>query len=222
MEKELDQTSYSYSSSQYEHPVHVPTKPKGDKSILDELNQYRLRPEIKQKAQRIFLDLGRGTHRGNKRKQLLFYCIYSAELEYHNEHPEIEEDVDPGIIRKLVGISHGSMRRAMSMFSEVQTGYRPKTGEADPLGMIRGYCLENHMSEELVEPIKELGKQILNKDSKLKEEYPQTVAAGLIKYCLTTMGVEIDNKSFSKNVNLSEATINSMYKRIAKVDNMEV
>jgi len=221
MEKELESVTYKYNVSQFEHPVHVPIKHKGDKSILDELNQYRLRPEIKQKAQKIFLKLGRGTHRGNKRKQLLFYCIYSAELEYHDEHPEIEEDVDPGIIRKLVGISHGSMRRAMSMFSEIQTGYRPKTGEANPLGMIRCYCLENHISEELVEPIKELGKKILDKHPKLKEEYPQTVAAGLIKYCLTTMGVEIDNKSFSKNVNLSEATINSMYKRIAKADNME-
>ncbi len=216
-EKEIE---YKYNVSQFEHPVHASMKMKTDKYALEELNEYPLQPEIKQRAHRIYTDMKLPTHRGNKRKQLLFFCIYNAHLEYLHEHPEIEEDIDPGYVRQMVGISHGSMRRAVSMFSELQTGYRSKTGKANPIGMIRGYCMENNISEELVDPIKEIGKKILEKEPKLFEEYPQTVAAGLIKYTLMTIGVEIDSKSFAKNVRLSEATINSMYKRIAKIDNM--
>jgi len=218
---ELQEKDYCYSVSQFEHPVHIPIKQKGEKSILDELNQYPLSRDIKQRAQTIYQQLGPRTHRGNKRKQLLFYCMYNADLEYRAENPDIQEDSNPLVYQKMLGLSHGDVRKSMSMFSETQTGYRPKTGKSDPLGMIRGYCLENHISAEMVGPIKVLGRKILAKDPELKEEYPQTVAAGLIKYGLMTMGGELDNESFAKNVNLSQATINTMYKRIAKIDNME-
>ena len=212
---------YCYSSTSFERPTYVLSKQKGDRSISDELNDISLSSELKQRAQLVYQKLGPRTHRGNKRKQMLFYCIYSAALELKAENPESQEDPNPVIYQKMLGLSHGSVRKSMSMFSETQTGYRPKTGKANPLGMIRGYCLENRISPEMVGPIKTLGRSILKKDPTLIEEYPQTVAAGLIKYGLMTMGGELDNESFAKNVDLSQATINTMYKRIAKIDNSE-
>jgi len=215
----MTEVTYSYTSSQFEHPVHVSVKSKNDRNVLDEIDDFPLPPEIKKRAQDIYVRIGMPTHRGKKRKQLLFYCIYNGNLEYNSEHTEIEEDVDPGQYERMIGISHGDVRRAVSMFSEVQTGYRPKTGKANPLGMIHGYCTENNISTEMVEPIKDLGKEVLHKDTSLLEESPQKVAAGLIKYFLTTSGIEIDNKLFSQKIRLSEATINGMCKRIAMIDN---
>ncbi len=217
MNREKD---YRYNVTPFEHPVHVPHKQKGDRSILDELNQHPLSIDIKQRAQRIYQKLGPRTHRGNKRKQLLFYCMYSADLEYHAENPELQEDSNPLVYQKMLGLSHGEVRKAMSIFSEAQTGYRPQTGKANPLGMIRGYCLEHHISEEMVEPIKIIGEKILRKAPELMEEYPQTVAAGLIKYVLEGMG-ELDPEEFAKTVTLSQATITSMCKKIEKIDNAD-
>lgn len=214
-------TDYCYSSTSFERPTYVLSKQKGDKSIVDELNDLPLSSDLRQRSQLVYQKLGPRTHRGNKRKQMLFYCIYSAALELKSENPDCQEDPNPVTYQKMLSLSHGSVRKSMSMFSETQTGYRPKTGKANPLGMIRGYCLENRISPEMVGPIKALGRNILERDPGLRDEYPQTVAAGLIKYFLTTIGGELDNESFAKNVHLSQATINSMYKRIAKIDNSE-
>lgn len=213
--------SYQYNTSAFEHPVHVPMHQKGEKSILQELEQYEISPEIKNRAQKIYQKMGPHVHRGKKRVQLLFYCLYSADLELHSECTIRDDASNPLIYQKMLGLSHGEARKAMGIFSETQTGYRPKTGKANPLGMIKGYCQENHISEEMVAPIRALGRKILSKDPELMEEYPQTVAAGLIKYALSTMGGELDNDSFANTVNLSQATINGMYKRIARIDNAD-
>jgi transcription initiation factor TFIIIB Brf1 subunit/transcription initiation factor TFIIB len=212
--------SSSFPSSRNSNKMDI-IKTNATKSIADEFDKFPIQEHIKKKARIIYEKIGSRVHRGNKRKQLLFYCIYNAELEYRYEHPEIMDDVDPVAIHKMVGITRGSMRKAMSMFSETQTGYRPKTGSSNPLGLIRSYCEINHISDEMIEPIKQLGLKIIEKDSTLLEEYPQTVAAGLIKYGILSMGSgsELDNEVFSKNIGLSQATINSMYKRIAEIDN---
>lgn len=212
---------YRYNVTSFEHPVHVPLHQKNEKSILQELDEYEISIDIKHRAQQVYRNLGPRVHRGNKRLQLLFYCSYAGHLELHAENPAEVEEPNPSVYEKLFGLTHGDARKAMAIFSESQTGYRPKTGKSNPLGMIKGYCRENHISDEMVGPIKALGRKILAKDPELKEEYPQTVAAGLIKYGLNTMGGELDNESFAKTVNLSQATINSMYKRIARIDNSD-
>jgi len=210
---------YQYNVNTFHHPVHIPSSNKGEKSILHELDQYDLSTSVKFRAQRIYQKLGPQVHRGKKRLQLLFYCLYCAALELYSENPQSWEDPNPSVFEKMLGLAHGDTRKAMAIFSEAQTGYRPKTSKSNPLGMIRGYCRENNISEELVVPIQELGKKILYKDQDLYDEYPQNVAAGLIKYGLSTMGKDIDNESFARAVNLSQATINTMYKRIARIDN---
>jgi len=216
-------TTLCYSSSSFDRPTYSLSKQKGDDSIIEELKDLPLNTELRQRAQCVYQKLKPKTHRGNRRKQMLFYCIYVAALELRDESddPENVEDPIPAKYGKMLGLSHGAIRKSMSMFSETQTGYRPKTGNSNPLGMIKDYCVDNRITVEMVEPIKALGREILEKDPELKEEYPQTVAAGLIRYYITISGGELDSESFAKNVNLSQATINAMYNRIAKIDNSE-
>lgn len=212
---------YSLDSSPFSCSTHSYGKVNVSKTIADEFDNYPIQEHIKKEARNVYEQLGSPVHRGNKRKQLLFYCIYNAELEHRYKNPEIAEDIDPVRIQKMIGLTRGYMRKAMSMFSETQTGYRPKTGKINPLGLIQKYCEVNHISDEMIKPITELGVKILEKETSLKEEYPQTVAAGLIKYGILTMGSgsELDNEKFSQNIGLSQATINGMYKRIAEIDN---
>lgn len=210
---------YQYNHTSYEHPVHVPSQQKGEKTILSELDNYVIDPDVKHRAQSVYQRMGPRVHRGNKRMQLFFYCCYSADLELYVENPEIREDPNPLTYQKMFGLTHGEARKAGSIFSEAQTGYRQKTGKANPLGMIRGYCIDNQINEEHIAPLKALGRKILKQDPELYEKHPQTVAAGLIKYGLSTMGCIIDKDSFAENVGLSNATINGMCKRIAKIDN---
>jgi hypothetical protein len=217
------QIDYASDTSNFSKPVHSSSKNDNTTSIVEEINKFPIKEDIKKEAHRIYKELGSPVHRGKKRAQLLFYCIYNGELEYRDKHPELEEDVDPRIIKDMVDIKNGMMRRAMSMFSETQTGYRPKSGKPNPLGLIKCYCEENHISSEMIPTIRAFGQEILDKDPSLLGEFPQTVAAGLIKYVMLTRGdgKEPDNEAFSKKIGLSQATINTMYKRIAKLDNAD-
>lgn len=219
-EKILD---YSSNNCNFSKPIRVSRASTGE-AIIESINKLPIEEHIKKIAINIYTKcLKSVVHRGKKRQQLIFFCIYAAKLEYLYENPHIQEDVDPSHIGKMVGLKKGDTQRAMSMFSETQTGYRPKTGRSNPLGLIPSYCSANCIRSEMVEPIRELGKKILEKDPSLYNEYPQTVAAGLIRYAVLTQGSgnEIDNEVFSKKIGLSQATITGMYRRISEIDNAE-
>jgi hypothetical protein len=119
----------------------------------------------------------------------------------------------------MVGIAHGEIIKATSMFSELQTGYRPKTKCSNPIALFPEYCKSIRLSSEFLGDLENLGWEILEKDPELLEQYPQTVAVGILKYFLTIHGIEINIDHFSKKLRLSQATINTMYKRIAELDN---
>jgi transcription initiation factor TFIIIB Brf1 subunit/transcription initiation factor TFIIB len=183
-----------------------------DRSITKDLETLSIPEDIKHKAVEIFLKLNAMTKRGNKRKQLIFFCIYNA-------YNELGYPQDPRSIAKIAGIKNNEMTKALSSFSEAQTGYRPPDMVVTAKVYLPKYCESLNLSEETQRGVMEFADTILAKDPNLQENFPQKVAAGILLYYLTIHGINVNKKDYAKIFDLSEVTVTNMYKYVAKVDN---
>jgi len=198
----------SYKSEWNSSYVHI----KAEKSITGELVTKNFPCEVKVKANGIFINLKTGTHRGRKRKQLIFFCVYHA-------YKELNLHCDPNLIAKEIGIRQGDMSRAFSTFSPVQTGYQLLNRQSTCIDFLPDYCELVGLSREMVPLVTQLADELICKDPLLKERFPQTVAAGILRYFTMINGMVIDSGSFASSMHLSEATINAMLRQIQQVDN---
>lgn len=183
-----------------------------EKSILKEMDNFTLSDDVKLKAESIFGKLNPQTKRGNRRKQLIFFCIYSALL-------ELGIPQDPKKIAQLVGIKTSEMTKALSMYSQSQTGYKPPLVFITPLNFIPQYCEALQLSPETIQDVLNFAQGILDKDPTLKEKFPQKIAAGILLYYLTINGIQVNKKEYAKMIQLSEVTINNIYKQILNLHN---
>lgn len=183
------------------------------RSILTDLRNHTIPDDIKNQADVIYNKMRYQLRRKKVRDQLLFYCVYCA-------HLELGRDVDPVRLGLMFGLTSGEIQRCDSLFSPLQTGYRPPETTTTPLGYLPSYCNSLNLAEEAIDEIMRLAKSILEKDSSLFQEHPQTVASGLLRYYLITNGIETDNLATVPSVTgRSSATMDTMYKRIAAIDN---
>lgn len=186
---------------------------KTDRSILGDLKQYDIEDEIKNKADVVYNKMQPQTRRNKVRRQLLFYCTYCAYL-------ELGRDVNPSVLGKIFDLDSGAVQKCYSLFSPLQTGYTPPSSTASPLRYLPDYCARMGLTHEAVTDLISMSKRILNKDRTLLQETPQTVAAGLLRYWIEINGVVIDDSQKLRNITgRSLVTIDTMFKRIANVDN---
>lgn len=182
-------------------------------TILPDLKNYPFPDEIKNRADFIYNQMIYRVRRGKIRDQMLFYCVYCS-------HLELDRNVNPCQLGALFGLGPGQVQRCDSLFSPLQTGYRPPSTNTSPLKYLPGYCQEMELSEEAAKEITQLASQILSKDLDLKQENPQTVAAGLLRYYTYTNGITTDDhQKLTKITGRSSVTIDAMFRRIASIDN---
>lgn len=183
-----------------------------EKSIMKDLDNLPVPDFIKRKANEVFLKLNSVTKKGNRRRQLIFFCLNSA---YAEEHIPI----DPKTVAEMVGIPASEMTRALSAFSEAQTGYHPVQQLMLPTDFIPVYCRELNFTEETIADVVQFAHGILKKDPELIETYPQKVAAGILLYYCNINGVDIDRDEYARMIKLSVVTIANMAKAISLLDN---
>lgn len=194
------------------HSSLIPVLRKTDKGIHGDLSKMDFPSEVKDKANSIYYKLSPKTHRGNKRKLLVFYCVHIA-------YRELNITMNPISIANEVGISKSEMTKAISLFSPVQTGYLLEAKKTDPCELIPGYCRSVGLDEAIIDEVITMCKEVTRKDRNLLDEYPSTVAIGVIRYYFVITGAIINSKRFAKKMDLSEATINSIQKRIGEAYN---
>jgi len=182
-----------------------------ERSIIPNLSKYMLSDEIKNKADVIYNNMKHRVRRGKIRNQLLFYCVYCA-------HLELGLNVNPSTLGAMFGLNQGDIQRCDSIFSYLQTGYRPPSVKVSPLHLLPDLCKSMDLSEESIQDITKLGNLILEKEPKLYQENPKTVAAGLLRYYTLINGLDDINKVESVG-GRSAGTIEAMYDRIARIDN---
>lgn len=190
---------------------HVITR--GGHSILADLKQYPFPDDIKNQADVIYNKMIYRVRRGKIRDQMLFYCVYCS-------HLELNRDVNPVDLGSKFGLTPGEVQRCDSIFSPLQTGYRPPSTNTSPLRYLPDYCRNLDLSEEAVEEVIFLARNIIHKDPTLSQENPQTVAAGLLRYYLVMNGIVCDDpQRITKVTGRSNVTIEGMFRRIAIIDN---
>lgn len=196
-------------TSDYRNSTYVPNN--YSRNILGDLAEYSFPEDIKHEANKIFSDIGMPTKRSNERKKMLFYLVYTA-------YRQKGSFVNPQSLGKEMGLSPGDVNRALTAFSEVQTGFRPKIRKATPLDAIPNLCLNlglDHITEDVVN----LAKEILEKCPSLREEFPQKVAAGILSYFMEYNGILIPRDVFKNKVDFSDVTIKDIHQRITKIHN---
>lgn len=183
-----------------------------DKSILTDMERMPFTDDIKRRADAIYRQMNCGTHRGKKRLCLIFKCVYEA-------HKELNIPVIPKDIAKIVGITKGEMSQASSMFSESRTGYKVVSKKYTPQDFLPEFARKIELSEDGIEGVMEIAGDIINKYPELSEKYPDTVAAGILRYYLLINGFTKQITYLSEVTLLSDATIISMFNHIWKIDN---
>lgn len=183
-----------------------------ERSILPDLNRINVGDEIKETAEQIFKQLDTTTKRGNKRKKLIFYCVYNA-------YKSLGIIEDAKTIADVVGIAHTDITKAFSLYSEAKTNYQAPVTFHTPSDFIHKYYKEAGLSPECLEPLLNLAEEVLELDPELYESYPQVVAAGIILYYMTINGVAVNKKEFAKIIGKSEMTVVKMYKRVSNAHN---
>jgi hypothetical protein len=184
-----------------------------ERTILPDLKQYPFTDDIKTTADVIYNKMRHQVRRGKIRFQMLFFCTYCS-------HLELGRDVNPIQLGTLFGLTPGEVQRCNSLFSPLQTGYRPPTRNTSPLGYLPEYCQGMNLSHQAIEEIMRMSAAILRKDPTLYQENPQTVAAGLLRYYTVTNGISNDDpQKITRITGRSTVTIDGMYKRISTIDN---
>ncbi len=192
-------------------PVHTTNKPA--KFILTDLANFPFSDDIKHRADVIYNAMGSPTKRIKSRQMLLFFCVYSA-------HKELGISADPIKLGKYFGLTPGEVQKTNSMFSPLQTGYRVQDKFYSPLELVPDICRDIGISEETILDILASSKETLERNPQLYQSSPQTIAAGLVSYYITTRGIQIANRDdIVRATGRSIVTISSTRDRIALLDN---
>ena len=184
-----------------------------NRTILPDLKPYPFPIDIKNQADVIYNKMRYQVRRGKVRHQMLFFCVYYA-------HIELGIDADAVQLGAQFGLTQGEVQRCDSLFSPLQTGYKPPSIKISPLGYLPGYCENMNLSQDAVIDIKNMAANILKKDPSLFQENPQTVAAGILRYYTITNGITTDDpQKITRVTGRSTVTIDGMFRRISTIDN---
>ncbi len=184
---------------------------KYNRNILTDLQAYDFSDDIKFRANFIYKKMNHATHRAKKRILLLFFCVYNA-------YKELEIKVLPSDLGKKFNLTHGQMQKTISMFSPLETGYKPITRKLSILDYIPIYSDKLGMTTEITNNMMLLAENFMQKN-KLDGMVPQTTAAGFIKMYLIDNGIELEDKTLLSSVtDRSETTVESMYKKLCEMN----
>lgn len=199
---------------------------KRGRSILADLADYKLPDSIKEGADAVYNKMNYQVHRGKLRIKLLFYCVYCAYREQLHNNPCYDANcniaaIDPIRLGKMFGLTAGEVSKCNSLFSPLQTGYKPPPSYVSPVEYLSTYCINLGLSRDSINEITSFARCILKKDRTLNQDNPQTVAAGLLKYFTVVNGIVLDNNNrIAELTGRSNATIDSMHRRISIIDNI--
>ena len=205
---------------------------KKEKSILPHLMKLSLPEDIVNGAELIYNKMHPQVRRANTYCMLLYHCTYCSYMEYIYEQKLLAEKgllfdykgyvdgFDPIELGKKFNLTKGQLQKCDSLFSPLQSGYKPRKSCLSLFDYIPNYCKCINLSKESTVDIIDLAKDLLKKEPKLAKDNARSTAAGIFYYFTIINGISITNiDEFVELVHYSLTTIINIYKKISIIDN---
>ena len=143
-------------------------------TLSEDLARLCIPEEVKQEAEKIYELLGKPIHRNNKRKHMIYYLVSNAfdSLRKVFWPPKLAYEI--GIRKEEIGSAASLFKGKTKNFRAPVINYRP-TRYLPLLADILGYDDPN-----FIEGLSEFGNQLLEKNPRLGENFPQNMAAGIV------------------------------------------
>lgn len=182
-----------------------------EKSLVAFLDTLTFDDEAKIEAERIYQSMSPEAKKGKRLRKIAFYCVFKAFI-------SLGRPKDPKVVAEMVGIPFTDVNKSFSMCSE-GTPSLPTAVFHSPLKFLPQYAQSVGLDESCLPDLLAFGEKILAKDSELKDNYPQVVAAGILRYYMSLHGASYPKEEYAKMVKRSEMTISKMVKRIEEIYN---
>lgn len=193
-------------------PNRVHARKLDEKNIAKDLEHLSISDSIITKANEFYTQCTNGQiYRGGSRKAVIFACVYHA-YNVSGNHQTPDSLIQAfGITRKagLKGLKIVNVN--ISKDSEIHNAEITLHHIISDI-MDKFTCTEEQKSE-----VYNIYDRIKNRSTKLNRARPQSVAASVIYYWVTTNNKDIDIKDFAKITSLSELTIT---KNLKEIDNI--
>jgi len=183
-----------------------------DKNIYKDVENMGFSDKVIDMANQIYLNTTKDKiYRGKSRKAIVYACIFNA-FKILGQPQSCDSligvfQLDRKVILK--GLKHVSLNSPKN--SEIRTKY------ISAIEIIDEIMNKFNANSEQKKEVFEIYEKVKNKSLILNRSKPQSVASGIIYYYITLNNKEIDIKTFTKKVNLSELTVNKVSKEIQKI-----
>jgi hypothetical protein len=201
--------SYNYELDNLPESKHHTDKT-SNPSIIKDLEKLELPDIIKIGSYNVYCKLKVTTTRGKRRKKLIFCCAFYA-------YKERKIPFDPKELAKKVGIGINEISKALSQFTR-NFNYTMINYRYTAIDFINYYQPFTGLADENLSDIIRLANEILEKDRKLNDQFPQMVAAAIISYYMMINGIQ-KNGDFMKKIGKTEIALNPLIDSIGIAHN---
>lgn len=183
-----------------------------EKSLMKSLDEYNLPDDVKRIANELYQKSNIGTKRENNRKLLIAFLVREA-------YKELQIMITDKDLAEILHMSSKDMPKARTMYTFTRTGIRSSDVMRHPCDFLDSYCQKLHLSDEAQAAISHIIVTAMEKRPAFKDEKPQKITIGAIKYYIMENGIGIDNGELKTVSELSVPTINQIHNQIARVIN---
>ena len=193
-------------------PTRVQERKEHQRNINKDVESMGFSRNIIEKANEIYTKVTKGQiFRGDSRKSIIFACIYQADKIDNNFQM-------PKNLVQIFNISKKSSLRGMkivkiNMDDDIPFQSTVSTTEHHINDIMSQFSSSDKQKQEVYD----LYHRVKNRSSKLNRSRPQSVSTSLIYYWIIKNKKPITIKQYSKQVNLSEMTINKNISEIRKI-----
>jgi transcription initiation factor TFIIIB Brf1 subunit/transcription initiation factor TFIIB len=182
-----------------------------DKGIAKDLEIYNLPTDVIHLADKFYANVTQGDiKRSNLRKGIMFACVFQA-------YKELDNPQTPDTLSKVFdNISRKNISKGLTYFclgSPKRNSYQYITAEH----FIPKIMEKFNVQTEYIKECLDLFKTIENKSSLLNRSNPQSVSKGVVFYYLRKLDNNLSLTTYSKEVELSEITINRICNTIDSI-----
>ena len=181
-----------------------------DKGITKDLEYYNFPTDVVHLADKFYNMVTNGDiKRSNLRKGIMFACVFYA-------YKELGKPQTPDHLREIFDITHKNVSKGLTYFC-LGCPKRNMDHYISAAHFIPQIFKQFDIKEEHIQQCLQLFQTVENKSSLLNRANPQSVSKGIVFYYLRKMNTDIDVSSYSKEVDLSEVTINRICNTIDSI-----